>query len=113
MAGAPPRAYVAQPPNNVDIETSPPGSLPSSAPPPVRLIFKKETLALLGVSYGSVYLWMRAGQFPLPRQIGPGGRSARIAWYEHEVQAWLRARPPRQMKPLPPPKEKNPKGRAQ
>lgn len=68
---------------------------------PVKLIFKAELLDMLGVSYGSIHAWMRAGKFPLAREIGPGGQTTRIAWREDEVMAWLDARPQRKIKPLP------------
>ena len=64
----------------------------------IRLIYKPELLALVGVSYGSIFSWMRRGKFPLAREIGPGGRTCRIAWVESEIQDWLAARPPRRMK---------------
>jgi predicted DNA-binding transcriptional regulator AlpA len=78
-----------------------PNKAPSN-PPTIRLIFKPELLALVGVSYGSIFTWMRDGRFPLARELGPpGGRSSRIAWIESEVLAWLGSRPKRRMKPLP------------
>jgi predicted DNA-binding transcriptional regulator AlpA len=68
---------------------------------PIRLIYKPELLELIGVSYVSIHNWMRRGKFPLSREIGPGGRTCRIAWVESEVLDWLANRPPRRMKPLP------------
>jgi predicted DNA-binding transcriptional regulator AlpA len=65
------------------------------------LIFKNELLRLLGVSYGSIFAWMREGKFPLAREIGPGGRTTKIAWVRAEVEAWLAARPQRQLRPPP------------
>jgi predicted DNA-binding transcriptional regulator AlpA len=65
------------------------------------LIFKPELLRLIGVSYGSIFSWMRRGQFPLPRELGPGGQTTKIAWLRSEVEAWLMARPQRQIKPPP------------
>jgi predicted DNA-binding transcriptional regulator AlpA len=65
----------------------------------IRLIYKPELLRLIGVSYGSIFAWMRTGKFPLAREIGPGGRSTRIAWVEREVLDWLAARPQRRIKP--------------
>jgi predicted DNA-binding transcriptional regulator AlpA len=67
----------------------------------IRLIPKAELLRLLGVSYSSVFAWMRAGKFPLAREIGPGGHSCKIAWRADEVAAWLAARPQRRIKSLP------------
>jgi predicted DNA-binding transcriptional regulator AlpA len=75
----------------------------STSPPrdSIRLIFRPELLELIGVSYGSIFAWMRTGKFPLSREIGPGGRGTRIAWVESEVLEWLAARPQRRMKPPP------------
>jgi predicted DNA-binding transcriptional regulator AlpA len=73
------------------------------APPQTSLIHKPELLALVGVSYGSIFAWMRTGKFPLAREIGSGGRSTKIAWIRAEVEAWLAARPQRQLRPPPPP----------
>jgi predicted DNA-binding transcriptional regulator AlpA len=36
-----------------------------SAPPPVRLLSKAEVLAMVGVSFPTVWGWMRAGTFPV------------------------------------------------
>jgi len=66
---------------------------------PPRLIFKAELLRLVGVAYSSIFSWMRAGKFPLAREIGPGGRATKIAWLESEVMAWLASRPQRKIKP--------------
>jgi predicted DNA-binding transcriptional regulator AlpA len=67
------------------------------------LIFKPELLRLVGASYGSVFSWMRAGKFPLSREIGPGGRSTKIAWVRSEVTEWLANRPPRRFRAVPRP----------
>ena len=43
-----------------------------------RLLTKAEVLALLGVTYTTVFTWMREGQFPLSIELGPpGGRSTK------------------------------------
>jgi predicted DNA-binding transcriptional regulator AlpA len=79
-----------------------PPAAPNKAPnnPPIRLIFRPELLELIGVSYVSIHNWMRAGAFPLSRELGPtGGRSCKIAWIESEVMDWLTNRPQRRMKP--------------
>jgi predicted DNA-binding transcriptional regulator AlpA len=72
---------------------------PVAAGDAIRLIYKPELLRLIGVSYSSIFAWMRAGKFPLAREIGPGGQSTRVAWIEAEVLAWLSARPQRRVKP--------------
>jgi predicted DNA-binding transcriptional regulator AlpA len=66
---------------------------------PVRLLNRNQLLKLVGVSYGSVYEWSRRGQFPAAIEIGPGGRTCRIAWVESEIFEWLANRPRRQTKP--------------
>jgi predicted DNA-binding transcriptional regulator AlpA len=77
-----------------------PSTITNDAPAEIRLLSKPQLLALVGVSYSSIFNWMRAGTFPAPRVLGPsGGRSSRIAWYASEVQAWLASRPQRQIKP--------------
>ena len=66
-----------------------------------RLLSKAEVLALLGVSYTTVFTWMREGQFPLSIQLGPpDGRSSK----DHldrpdEVYAWVTARTKRKLRP--------------
>jgi predicted DNA-binding transcriptional regulator AlpA len=79
----------------------PKADAPASNNPPIRLIFKPELLALVGHSYGSIFIWMRKGQFPLARQIGPDAHNSKIAWFRHEVMAWLAARPQRRISPPP------------
>jgi predicted DNA-binding transcriptional regulator AlpA len=67
-----------------------------------RLLTKAEVLALLGVTYTTVFTWMREGQFPLSIELGPsGGRSTKIAWLADEVYAWIAARPRRKLTPTP------------
>ena len=74
----------------------------TDAPGAIRLIRKPELCALLGVSYASIFSWMRQGKFPPPHIISPiSGRTSRVAWFESEVQQWLRERPQRVVKPPP------------
>ena len=58
-----------------------------------RLIFRGELLDIVGVSYVTVWSWMRAGTFPRGRHIG-----GRTAWIESEVAAWIASRPIRRLK---------------
>ena len=69
---------------------------------PIRYIFKPELLTRVGVSYSSIFAWMREGRFPLAREIGPGGQSTKIAWLESEIDAWLATRPVRRVSAPPP-----------
>src|SRR6516164_4902585 len=58
--------------------------------PPMRLLKKSEVLAIVGVTYPSVWTWMRAGNFPRSRIVG--GRSM---WRSDEIDAWLAGLPVR------------------
>jgi predicted DNA-binding transcriptional regulator AlpA len=81
-------------------DLSPPPHAPASAPPrgllslPLRLLTKPEVLLVAGgVSYPTLWSWMRAGTFPRARVVG--GKSM---WRSDEVQAWLDALPVRPLK---------------
>jgi predicted DNA-binding transcriptional regulator AlpA len=72
--------------------------------PPVRLLDKNEILAITGVSYPTIWLWMRQGKFPRSRVIGgDGGKSSnKSIWRSDEVEAWIAALPVRALKGDPP-----------
>jgi prophage regulatory protein len=59
---------------------------------PVRLISREEVVARVGLTYPTIWKWMRAGKFPRSRQNG--GRSS---WVESEVDLYIVTRP---VKPL-------------
>ena len=59
----------------------------------MRLLKKSEVLAIVGVTYPSVWTWMRAGNFPRSRIVG--GRSM---WRSDEIDAWLAGLPIRRLK---------------
>jgi predicted DNA-binding transcriptional regulator AlpA len=66
-----------------------------------RLLTKAEVLALLGVSYTTIFTWMRGAGFV--HRLGPsGGRSTKIAWLADEVYAWIAFRPRRSHPPIKP-----------
>ena len=58
-----------------------------------RLISKPEVLDRVGVSYPTLWQWMRDGKFPRSRELG--GKSA---WLESEVEAWIASLPMRRLK---------------
>ena len=58
-----------------------------------RLIFKREVLRRVGLSYPTIWKMMREGRFPRSRVCG--GKSA---WLEAEVEAWIEGLPIRQLK---------------
>jgi predicted DNA-binding transcriptional regulator AlpA len=69
---------------------------PARGPPSLilRLLTKPEVLLIAGgVSYPTLWSWMRAGTFPRSRVVG--GKSM---WRSDEVQAWLDALPVRRLK---------------
>jgi predicted DNA-binding transcriptional regulator AlpA len=59
----------------------------------IRLLSKHEICAIAGVSYPTIWAWMRAGEFPRSRVAG--GRSM---WVSAEVEAWLNSLPVRPLK---------------
>jgi len=69
---------------------------PARGPPSLvlRLLTKPEVLLIAGgVSYPTLWSWMRAGRFPRSRVVG--GKSM---WRSDEVQLWLDALPVRPLK---------------
>jgi predicted DNA-binding transcriptional regulator AlpA len=69
---------------------------PARGPPSLvlRLLTKPEVLLIAGgVSYPTIWSWMRAGRFPRSRVVG--GKSM---WRSDEVQLWLDALPVRPLK---------------
>lgn len=61
-----------------------------------KLIFKAQVMDLIGMSFPTIWNWMRSGKFPPAREIG-----GKICWYEAEVVDWINSRPIKQYKPLP------------
>ena len=59
----------------------------------IRLISKPEVLDRVGVTYPTLWGWMRAGKFPRSRELG-----GKAAWVEAEVEAWITALPVRRLK---------------
>jgi predicted DNA-binding transcriptional regulator AlpA len=54
---------------------------------------KAEVLAITGVTFPTIWSWMRNGTFPRSRVVG--GKSM---WFSSEIEAWLAALPVRQLK---------------
>jgi predicted DNA-binding transcriptional regulator AlpA len=64
------------------------------APPLVeRLLRKSEVMTITGLSYPTLWAWMRAGKFPHSRIVG--GKSM---WLSTEIDAWLAGLPVRPLK---------------
>jgi prophage regulatory protein len=62
-------------------------------PRSTRLIFKPEVIERTGVSFPTLWAWMREGKFPRSRVLGK-----KVCWIEAEVEAWMRALPIRTLK---------------
>lgn len=56
----------------------------------LRLLRLREVMAKTGLSRSAIYAAVKAGRFPAPLAIMPGGRAS--AWVESEVDAFLRER---------------------
>lgn len=63
------------------------------APPDTRLLSRPEVVKIVGVSFQSLWAWMRAGTFPRSRIVG--GRSM---WLSSEIDGWLADLPVRPLK---------------
>jgi predicted DNA-binding transcriptional regulator AlpA len=59
----------------------------------IRLLDKREILAITNVTFPTIWAWMRAGTFPRSRVVG--GKSM---WLSTDIEAWLAALPVRQLK---------------
>jgi|SRR5262249_9748750 len=64
-----------------------------ATPGVVRLLGKHEVIAIAGVTYPTIWLWMRDGTFPRSRIVG--GKSM---WLSGEIADWLAALPVRPLK---------------
>ena len=61
--------------------------------PDVRLMAKAEILEITGVSFPTIWAWMRRGVFPRSRIVG-----GRCRWLSSDVQTWLEGLPVRRYK---------------
>jgi predicted DNA-binding transcriptional regulator AlpA len=66
-------------------------SLPHAEGP--RLISKPEVLDRVGVTFPTLWLWMRNGIFPRSRDLG-----GKTCWLASEIDAWILSRPVRRYK---------------
>jgi predicted DNA-binding transcriptional regulator AlpA len=66
---------------------------PRGPPLAVRLLGKWEVMAITGVTYPTIWAWMRDGRFPRSRIVG--GKSM---WLSTDIDAWLVALPIRPLK---------------
>ncbi len=64
-----------------------------SKKPEIRLLSKPEVLDRVGVTFPTIWKWMREGTFPRSRELG-----GKVAWIEAEIEAWINALPVRRLK---------------
>jgi prophage regulatory protein len=62
---------------------------------PEKFLSRPEVLDRIGVSFPTIWSWMKAGKFPLAREMS-GNDGKRVGWLESEVNDWIRSRPVRQ-----------------
>jgi prophage regulatory protein len=57
---------------------------------PLRFLLKKEVLAIVRVSWPTLWKWIREGKFPSPVCVGE-----KSVWFAQDVFQWMRTRPTR------------------
>ena len=65
---------------------------------PVRLLDKAEVLRIPGVTFPTLWSWMRAGKFPRARVSAGGGSKSKSVWRSDEVEQWMDGLPLRRLK---------------
>jgi predicted DNA-binding transcriptional regulator AlpA len=68
----------------------------AGSPTGVRLLDKAEILAITGVTFPTIWAWMRAGKFP--RSYVIGGGSSKSVWRSDQIDAWIAGLPVRRLK---------------
>jgi predicted DNA-binding transcriptional regulator AlpA len=74
-----------------------PAPVGHGAQAPLRLIGKAEILEITGVTFPTIWSWMRKGQFPRCYVIGRSS-NAKSAWRSDDIAKWLAALPVRPLK---------------
>jgi predicted DNA-binding transcriptional regulator AlpA len=64
----------------------------------IRLLQRAEVLRLTGVSYPTLWQWMRAGKFPRARHFGKSRGKGKSVWRSDEIDQWLADLPVRRLK---------------
>jgi prophage regulatory protein len=53
-----------------------------------RILRKPAVIAMVGLSYTTLWRQYRAGRFPAPVRLSPGA----VGWRESDITAWLASR---------------------
>ena len=70
----------------------------------VVLLTKKEVLRRVGVTYPTIWTWMKEGLFPRSVVLQPTQKYSKVAWREEDIDEWCKARPDSKLfggKPIP------------
>jgi predicted DNA-binding transcriptional regulator AlpA len=63
-----------------------------------RLLNRHDILAITGMTYPTIWAWMRAGAFPRCRISGTGKSGSKSVWLSTDVERWMAALPMRKLK---------------
>jgi predicted DNA-binding transcriptional regulator AlpA len=63
-----------------------------------QLLTKPQVMAITGLSFPTLWQWMRDGRFPRARSVGGTGKSAKSVWLRSEIDRWLAELPIRPLK---------------
>jgi predicted DNA-binding transcriptional regulator AlpA len=63
-------------------------------PPAVRMLSKAEVLSIVGVTFPTIWAWMRAGTFPRSRAVCDKASM----WLSTDIDAWIANLPIRKLK---------------
>ena len=72
----------------VETHTPADGFTTAIVPALERLIGRKETLLLIGISNATLWRWIKAGRFPAPMKIG----KKKVAWRSSVLAQWIAQR---------------------
>jgi len=72
------------------------------APPTVRLLDKAEIRQITGVSFTTIWKWMRKNHFPRCYAIGHGEKTKSV-WRSDDIDRWIDGLKVRKLKGHPPP----------
>jgi predicted DNA-binding transcriptional regulator AlpA len=65
--------------------------------PRVRFLDRADVLAITGVTFMTIWAWMRDGKFPRARLVGTGAKNI---WLSTDIEAWSAGLPEAPLKPL-------------
>jgi|SRR5258708_6755098 prophage regulatory protein len=67
---------------------------PIDEPRGPRLLSRQEVVDRIGVTYPTLWAWMRAGRFPRSVHLS----STKVAWFENEIEEYIASLPRSRLK---------------